>query len=165
MIARFALAAVLVCCSAAVAEDFKHQESGLQFTLPKGWTCKQSGDRLTIENKDKTLACAGGVIPQENAKAIFANIEKFVDQLDGLDDVEITDGPKKEKVNGLVQTWYEGTATHKGTKGEEEVEWDITIISGGKAILFFIGIGQLDDNEEAYDELFDSIRKIKSDQE
>jgi len=165
MIARFVLATLLVFCSTAIAEHFKHQESGLQFTLPKGWTCKQSGDRITIENKDKTLACAGGVIPKENAKAIFANIENFIDNLDGLDDVEITDGPTKETVNGLTQTWYEGTATHAGTQGEEEIEWDITIVSGGKAILFFIGIGKLDDNEDAYEEFFDSIKKIDADEE
>ena len=34
---------------------------------------------------------------------------KFLDSLEGFDDVEVTDGPKKEKVNGLEQAWYEGT--------------------------------------------------------
>jgi len=43
----------------------------------------------------------------------------------------------------------------------EEIEWDMTIVSGGRQILFLIGIGKLDENEEAYDEFFESIKKAK----
>jgi hypothetical protein len=70
-------------------------------------------------------------------------------------------------VNGLKQSWYYGTATVKdeddGT--EEEIEWDLTIVSGGKAILFLIGLGKIDDNEKAYEKFFESIKKIKADEE
>jgi hypothetical protein len=153
----------LACSTASAADVFKHQESGLQFALPTGWTCTQKDHKLFIANKDKTLSCVGGVIPQDAAKAIFADIQKFIDSLDGWNDVDVTDGPQKEKVNGLVQTWYEGTASIEDDNGNEhEVEWDMTIVTGGKEVLFLIGTGALENNEDAYEKFFDSIRKIKS---
>jgi hypothetical protein len=160
-----ATAALLLTASLLQAEDYTHQVSGLTFRLPQGWTCTEKGDQITIVNKDKTLSCVGGVIPQESAKAIFADIGKFLDTLDGLDDIEVTDGPEKEQVNGLEQAWYEGTASVTGKQSEEgeEVEWDMTIVTGGKAILFLVGIGALDENEEAYEEFFESIKKAKAD--
>lgn len=163
-----ALTAILIGVSTTlVAEDYKHKESGLQFKLPKGWTCTEKDGRLDIENKDKTVALIGGVIPKESAKAIFADIEAFLNKLDGLDDVEVTEGPTKEIVNGLKQSWYTGTATvtddDDGT--EEEIEWDMTIISGGKATLFLIGLGKIDDNEKAYQKFFESIKKSQADDE
>ena len=39
----------------------------------------------------------------------------------------------------------------------------MTVVSGGKSILFLVGTGALDDNEDAYEAFFESIRKIKSD--
>jgi hypothetical protein len=166
---RFCLvfAALLVCSSThLVAEDYKHKESCLQFKLPKGWTCTEKSGRIDIENKDKTVAIIGGVIPKESAKEIFADIEAFLEKLDGLDDVEVTDGPHKEKVNGLQQAWYSGTGTIKDEDGsDEEIEWDLTIVSGGKGILFLIGLGKIDDNEKAYQKFFESIKKTKPDEE
>lgn len=157
------IALVLLTVAPALnAADYTHKSSGLTFSLPKGWTCTEKGGRITIANKEKTVTCVGDVIPKESAKAIFADIEKFLDTLDGLDDVEVTDGPQKEKVNGLEQAWYEGTASYKNENGKtEEVEWDMTIITGGKAILFLIGIGKLDENEKAYEKFFESIKKSK----
>ena len=138
----------------------------MKFTLPEGWTCQEKDGKLEIDNADKTLAVVGGVIPKESAKAIFADIKKFLDQLDGLNDVEVAAGPEKEKVNGLEQAWYEGTASFKDENGKtQEIEWDLTIITGGKSILFLVGMGQLDDNEDEYEELFESIEKAEVDSE
>jgi hypothetical protein len=149
--------------TASASDVYKHEESGLQFQLPKGWTCTEKDNKLFIANKDKSLSCVGGVIPKEAAKAIFADINKFVDSLDGFDDVEVTDGPEKETVNGLEQAWYEGTASYDDDKGTtHEIEWDMTIVSGGKGILFLVGTGALDDNEDDYEAFFESIRKIKT---
>lgn len=154
----------LTCTTASAADFYKHEESGLQFKLPTGWTCTEKDNKLFIANKDKSLSCVGGVIPKESAKAIFADINKFVDSLDGLDDVEVTGGPEKETVNGLEQTWYEGTASYDDDNGNtHEIQWDMTVVSGGKSILFLVGTGALDDNEDAYEAFFESIRKIKSD--
>jgi hypothetical protein len=157
---------VLTAVTTLGAKEYVHQESGLTFSLPKGWTCTKEGGKITIENGDKSLACVGGVIPQETGKAIFADIKKFVDDLEGLEDAEVTGGPEKETVNGLVQTWYEGTATCLNNAGAEtEIEWDMTIVSGGKAVVFFVGMGKLDENEEAYEEFFESIKKVDAGKE
>jgi hypothetical protein len=158
----FAVLALLTMTTVLRAEEYTHTPSGLKFTLPKGWSCTEEKGRLTITNNDKSLYCVGGVIPKEAAKAIFDDIEAFIDKLDGWDDVDVTDGPEKEKVNGLMQTWYEGSAKFaSGTGNAEVMQWDMTIVTGGKAVLFLIGTGELDDNEEGYEELFESIRKAE----
>jgi len=157
-----AILALLTAATVVRAEEYEHTPSGLKFTLPKGWSCTEEKGRLTVTNQEKTLFCVGDVIPKEAAKAIFDDIEKFIDQLEGWDDVEVTGGPEKEKVNGLLQTWYEGTAKFQNGKGEaEETEWDMTIITGGKAVLFLIGTGELEDNEKAYEAFFESIKKAE----
>jgi predicted Zn-dependent protease len=159
-----AVLALLMTASLLPAKEFTHEASGLRFTLPKGWTCVEDGDRIIVTNEDKTLSCVGGVIPKDSAKAIFADIGKFLDTLDDLEDVEVTDGPEKETVNGLEQAWYSGTASVTGDQGEtEEIEWDMTIVTGGKAILFLVGIGKIGDDEEAYEEFFESIQKATAD--
>jgi hypothetical protein len=156
----FAILAMLTMTTMLRAEEYTHTPSGLKFTLPKGWKCIEEKGRLTITNKDKSLYCVGGVIPKEAAKAIFGDIEAFIDKLDGWDDVEVDFGPEKEKVNGLMQTWYEGSAKFaSGTGNAEVMQWDMTIVTGGKAVLFLIGTGELDDNIEGYEELFESIKK------
>jgi hypothetical protein len=48
-----ALAVIFAVCSVR-AEEFKHRESGLQFTLPEGWTCTEKDNKIFIENQDKT---------------------------------------------------------------------------------------------------------------
>lgn len=157
--------AVLALLSGAAtmqAADYQHKASGLQFTVPKGWTCTEKDGTLNIANADKTLHVVGGVIPKEAGQAIFADIEKFLAKLNGLQNLKVTDGPKKEKVNGLEQAWYEGTGTYQDANGKKvKIEWDMTIISGGKGVLFLIGTGDLDKYEEVYEEFFESIQKIK----
>jgi hypothetical protein len=83
-------------------------------------------------NREKTVSIVGGVIEKAAAKAILGDIDGFLSSLDGFDDVEVADGPKKEKVNGLMQSWYEGTASVKTDNGESvNIEWDMTIIRVG----------------------------------
>ena len=161
----YAIAAILLLSGATNlnAETYKHEDSGLQFTLPKGWKCTKEDDRINILNKEKTVSIVGGVIEKAAAKAILGDIDEFLSSLDGFDDVEVADGPKKEKVNGLMQSWYEGTASIRMDNGESvNIEWDMTIISGGKNILFLVGTGELDKNEETYETFFESIQKIES---
>jgi hypothetical protein len=158
------VAAFVVCVAAAAAQaaDYTHKPSGLKFTLPEGWICTEQGERLTITNEDKTVALVGGVIEQEASQAIFGDIQKFLASIDGWNNVEVTGGPTKEEADGLELTWYEGTVTIKNDNGAaEELEWDMTIVKGGKQILFLVGTGKLDENEEEYEELFESIEKAE----
>ena len=163
-----ALAALLLLSGATLlaANDYTYKPSGLSFTLPEGWTCTQKEDRLEIENAEKTVAVVGGVIPKESAKAIFADISKFLATLDGFKNVKVVAGPEKETVNGLEQAWYEGSANFKNDEGKmEQIQWDMTIVTGGKDILFLIGTGKLDENEDAYEEFFETIEKADDDAE
>src|SRR5262245_15891134 len=109
-VAALALALFVTSVNAA---EFVHKASGLKFTLPEGWSCKEKKDCLEIQNEDRSVAVVGGVITEDSVKASCADIKTFLDSLDGFDDIEVTGGTEKETVNGLKQTWYEGTATCK----------------------------------------------------
>lgn len=161
--------AVMVVLGVAVtvqAEPYKHKASGLQFNLPKGWKCAEKQDgQIIIQNADKTVHLVGGVIDKKTAKEIFDNVDKFLATLEGWKEVKVTDGPKKEKVNDLQQAWFEGTATVKDDGKDLKIEWDLTVVSGGKNPLFLVGMGQLDKNEKVYEKFFESIKKIEDDDE
>jgi hypothetical protein len=162
----FVVAALLSAATMLNADEFQHEESGLQFDLPKGWTCTEEDGKISIISKDKTVSIVGGVIEKAAAKAIFDDIDGFLDKLEGFEDVEVTHGPKKEKVNGLEQSWYEGTANVTiGEDEMEEIQWDMTIVKGGKGILFLVGTGDLDKNQKKYEAFFESIEKIEDAEE
>lgn len=160
-----ALAALMVLSAPALhAENYTHEATGLKLTLPKGWKATEKNGQMIIQNAEKTVHLVGLALKKEEAKAVFENIEMFLENVDGIGDAKVTDGPKKEKVNGLQQAWYEGTCTLKGPDGKKKkVEWDLTIVTGGKAVLFLVGMGELDENEKAYEKLFESIRKADDD--
>jgi hypothetical protein len=159
------VALLLVGATALVADEkaeHRHKPSGLKFTLPKGWKCAEDGGKLVIQNPDKSITVVGGVIEKKEAKAVFDNVDKFLATLKILSDIKVTDGPKKEKVNGLEQSWYEGTAKVKTDDGKtKNIEWDLTVVSGGKGLLFLIGLGKLDKNEKVYEKFFESIKEDK----
>ena len=160
----YALAAMVMLSIStfATAEEIQHKPTGLKFSVPKGWTCTQTGDEINIVNADKTVSLAGGVVPKEATQIIFADTKKFLNSLGTLSEVEITEGPEKETANELEQSWYSGTAKIKKDDGtQEEIEWDLVVVSGGKDNLFLVGIGKLDDNEETYEEFFTSFEKAE----
>lgn len=153
---------LLIGVTALMAEEkaeYRHKPSGLKFTLPKGWKCVETAGQIIIQNGDKSVTVVGGVIEKKGAKAVFDNIEKFLAALPNLSDAKVTDGPKKEKVNGLEQSWFEGTGKLKTDDGKtKNIEWDLTVVSGGKGLLFLIGLGKLDKNEKVYEKFFESIK-------
>jgi hypothetical protein len=155
-------ALLLVGATALRAEEkaeFRHKASGLKFTLPKGWKCVENRGQLFIQNADKTITVVGGAIDKKDAKEVFGNVEMFLGALPNLSDTKVTDGPKKEKVNDLEQSWFEGTAKLKTDDGKtKNIEWDLTVVSGGKGLLFLIGLGKLDKNEKVYEKFFESIK-------
>lgn len=153
---------LLIGTAALTAEEkaeYRHKPSGLKFTLPKGWKCVENSGQIIIQNGDKSVTVVGGLIDKKDAKAVFANVEKFLGAIPNLSDAKVTDGPKKEKVNGLEQSWFEGTGKVKTDDGKtKNIEWDLTVVSGGKGLLFLIGLGKLDKNEKVYEKFFESIK-------
>src|SRR5579859_7206364 len=106
---QYPLLAVLFLVGAAnlKAEEYTHKTTGLKFKLPKGWKVNEGKEgQVIIQNADKSIHLIGGPILEKDAKAIFDNVGKLLESFK-FTDVKITDGPKKEKVNGLQQAWYE----------------------------------------------------------
>jgi hypothetical protein len=148
------------------AETLTHEEAGLEFTVPDDWGKEQEGDFLLIKTKGEDVVMCFMVGKEAEAaeflKALGTELDKIMSDVK-LDSKE----PKHEEANGLHFSYVEGTGKiknnekfiPKGKKAEEAVQWDMTMVTGGKKLLAIVSFGKLDDNEAALKKVWDSIKK------
>ena len=156
----------LFACSALHAETLTHEEAGLEFTIPDDWGKEQEGDFLLVKTKAEDVVMCFMVGKEAEAaeflKALGTELDKIMSDVK-LDSKEA----KQEEGNGLHFTYVEGTGKiknnekfiPKGTKAEEEVQWDMTLVTGGKKLLAIVSFGKLDDNSAALTKVWNSIKK------
>jgi predicted Zn-dependent protease len=149
-----ALATALLLTGPAAAETFTHATAGLQFELPDGWTTKQDGDTLEAEGP-------GGLPSMQFDVIADAEVEHYVDGWaqgagETFQEMEVTTDAKPEKINGLQQTYSEGTAKVDG----QPIQWDLTIVQGGKKTLAIMAFGD-DLDAELMKSIYRSIRKAR----
>jgi predicted Zn-dependent protease len=148
------VAAALLAVGPAQAEVFTHAGAGLQFDLPDGWKTTPKGDSLEASAPDGLPVVQFDLIAE-------ADIEHYVDGWaegagESLGDLEVTTDAKVEEVNGLHQIYSEGTATLDG----HPVQWDLTIVKGGKKVLAVMALGENLDGK-TIEKIYASIRKAK----
>ena len=146
----------LVILSAALAMapvTVTHNETGLRFDLPDNWETDQDGNLLAAFAPDESVLLMFFVGKADNAAALLENI---VDELDGIiGDPEITsDDVVEEEINGLLQVYIEGT----GVRGGEAVDFDLTMVIGGKRNMSIVVLGDIDGWQDTVDEIYASIR-------
>jgi hypothetical protein len=147
------------------AESLEHPDSGLKIDVPKGWAHDTAEDLLVITNPDDDVVMLVLAASDDTAKAFVDHIDKELDHL--MKNPKVTKGPTEEKGNGLTQSYIEGTGVlldtdkwlPKGEKGGENVEWHLTLVTGGKIPLVVIAFGKLADNKKAIDTIYRSIKK------
>ena len=133
--------------------------------LPEGWTNEQDGDYLVATSKDKNIVMWILVGKEADAgeflKAMATELDKILTdaKLDNKD-------PKTEKNNDLAFTFVEGTAKLKadkfvpaGKKADDQVQWDLTLVTGGKKLMAIVTVGKLDANEALLTKMWNSIKK------
>ena len=148
------VASLLLGAPAAQADVFTHAAAGLQFELPDGWKTKQNGDTLEAEGP-------GGLPTMQFDVIADSDINDYVDGWaegagETFQDVEITTDAEVETVNGLRQIYSEGTATVDGT----EIQWDLTIVQGGKKTLAIMAFGE-NLQGGAIKKIYSSIKKAR----
>ncbi len=147
------------------AETLVHGEAGLQFDIPDGWTHEQDGDFLVGSSKDKDIVMWFMVGKEAEAgeflKAMGTELDKILEDAkpDGKE-------PKVDQANGLTFVYVEGTGKLKaekfapaGKKASDQVQWDLTLVTGGKKLMAIVSIGKLDVNEAMLTKLWNSIKK------
>lgn len=132
-------------------EVFTHQQSGLNFELPAGWTYTQVGDHFeaTSPNEDVTLLFFVG--NETEAEAAADEAAEVLDEL--FSNVNITLGPEIEEVNGLVQIYLEGD----GYMDDIQMDWDLTIACGDRKAMVIVALGDIEGMQRVVDNIYASI--------
>ena len=130
-----------------------HTETGLQFDLPESWEIEQDGNLLTAASPDQSVILMFYVGKADDAADLLENI---ADELDGIiDEPEITsDDVEEAEINGLLQVFIEGT----GYYGDDEVDFDLTMVFGGNRTMSIIALGDIDGMQDTIDRIYSSIR-------
>jgi predicted Zn-dependent protease len=147
-------AALLGIAPAAQAEVFTHAAAGLQFDLPAGWKTNPNGDTLEASAPDGLPVVQFDVIGESDIEDYVTGWAEGAGE--SLTDFEITSDAVVEEVNGLSQIYSEGTANLEG----HPVQWDLTIVKGGKKVLAVMALGE-DLDGKAIEKIYSSIRKAK----
>ncbi|MCJ7679961.1 MAG: hypothetical protein MUP70_04465, partial [Candidatus Aminicenantes bacterium] len=115
-----------------------HKETGLKFDLPDNWEYSQDGNLFTATSPDESVILMFFVGKADDAADLLENI---ADELDGIiSDPEITsDDVEETEINGLLQIFIEGT----GYYGDDEVDFDLTMVFGGRKTMSVIALGDL----------------------
>ena len=153
-------------CSTLRAETLTHPEAALEFTIPDSWSKEQDGDYLVVKNKDEDIVMCFMVGKEAEAAEFMKALGTELDKL--LSDAKLdSHEAKHEDVNDVHMTYVTGTGKiksnekfiPKGKKADDEVQWDMTLVTGGKKLLAIVTFGKLDDNEAAMSKIWQSIKK------
>ena len=147
------VAVCLICVGTAGAEVITHSGSGLQFELPDNWTYEQDGDLLTASSRSEDVVLFFFVSQRSDAEEF---IDALADELDAfLHDAEVTQDATQEEVNGLSQIYVEGTGTRDG----EPVDWDLTLVIGGRRALAIVAVGDIASNQDTVHAIYGSVSR------
>jgi hypothetical protein len=153
------LIALGLLASLASAQDhlMTHKEGGIQFTLPAGWQSEADGDRLLVHSRDKSVAIVFFVATEDNFEAAVGAMVDEVDKI--IDNVKVTNEGKEGEHNGMSMYSISGNGTMDG----QPVVWDVTLMAARRPIIVlgFADPASWKKNAAAYDELIQSIHKVK----
>jgi hypothetical protein len=137
----------------ALAEEISHLESGLKFTLPRGWATSQEGDVLIATNPNGTIYMVFMVTDIARSEELLGAIAEGMGG--AIQDAQLTNEPVSRQIHDLTQIHAEGI----GTCGGEACDWDLTLVTGSptRKNLFVVAIGDITTNEQVIERVYDSI--------
>lgn len=145
------VAMIFIFSSVVLSTTVTHNQTGLSFTIPDDWAYGQEGDHFAAQSPDESVILMFYVGKAESVADLMENIGE---ELDGIiDDAEIDGEPEVEEINGLVQVYIEGS----GYYGDDEIDFDMTMVLGGRRSMSIIALGDIDEWQEEVDEIYNSI--------
>jgi hypothetical protein len=148
----------LVPGGSAHAGDVVHKASGFTVWVPDDWKQTERDDgMLRVDGNNVTLYF--GVSDAKSVEDFIKTTSATLDKL--IKDSKITNGPKTEEVNGLVQSYFEGTGTNEG----QQVDFDMTFIPGEEHSMVIVALGDIQSNQETVTKVYGSIAKSESGKE
>ncbi len=141
---------------AKAAETFKHEDGGVQFTVPKGWHIEEDGDLLTVSTPDEELSMFFYIPEDEDFNAAIDGVADALDEY--IKNIKFTEKGKQSTHNGMKSYEINGTGEYEGQK----VVWDLTVLAAKKP-LFVVSVGAPDKmpkHAAEYEALVKSLKKL-----
>ena len=143
----------LLAVQAFAQETFTHEDSGLKFTLPAGWTYTHQGDHFEAASADETIILLFFV-------GNGAEVEEAIDAaVDGMSEVildpKIVTERTEVQINGLTQVFMEGDGLVDG----QPIDWDLTVVRGSRRCMAVVAMGEIENNQKLVDRIYESIRE------
>lgn len=135
----------------------KIEESGIQFTVPKGYKFSKDGEDTVVKSEDEGIDIRFTVPKDGDYETVVADAAKEID--DYLDDVKVVNKGTKGSQDGMDTTSLSGTAKNEG----EEVGWELTIVKAPKkAVLvnIYAAKSSLEKDSAKVKDFFTSIKKM-----
>lgn len=139
--------------SSLLAITITHIQSGLKFDIPDDWEYSYDEDHFEAVSPDESVVLLFYVGKTDEVADLLDNISL---ELSGLiENPEINDNIFEAEVNGLSQVFIEGTGEYRG----EIVDWDLTMVYGGKNSMSIIALGNIEDWESEITDIYASVQR------
>jgi hypothetical protein len=150
------LATLCLFATPVLAEQRTNEASGLQYTVPRGWSPERHGDMLAVVSPDgsTTLVFKADDFPISAPDELEDEIVKAIRK--NYQNVNVTQKLTVRELNDLKQVQLKGTG--KCTDGRI-CNWDVTLVTGGKKTLFMMVVGDTDKHETEINWVYRSIKK------
>jgi predicted Zn-dependent protease len=136
-------------------ELYKHEEGGVQFTIPKGWHVEEDGDLLTVSTPDEELSMFFYIPEDDDFDAAIKGVADALDEY--IKNIKFTEEGKQSTHNGMKSYEINGTGEYEGQK----VVWDLTVLAAKKP-LFVVTVAapdKLAKHAAQYETLAKSVKK------
>lgn len=142
--------------AAQAGETFTHPVAGVKFELPKGWKAKPDGEVITASSADEGLQVVFWVPDEANFEAAVKELDKELGKT--IKNMKTVGKPTQDTHNGMPH--YEETGT--GDVEGATIVWSVDVLGAKKplVILTFAAPNLYEKNADAYQTLFNSIKKI-----
>jgi predicted Zn-dependent protease len=141
---------------AAAPKVFKHEDAGIQFELPAGWTAQPAGDVLTITASDSSVSVVLWALDNVSADDARKTLDTELNKV--MKNQRVTKPATKGILNGMPVVTESGTGEVDGTT----IEWSVDLITAKKPVicLYFAAPGIADKHADEIAAFRNSIKKL-----
>ena len=139
-----------------LAENYVHEEIGVQFWIPDSWELEVTEEITVARAQDAPLTLilltSELQVVDHVTPRLFDEISKVVFK------PEVQKESGTEEINGLLHFRAEGSALYEG----EIVDWELAFIAGGRKSMLAIALGDILDQRGMIDTVFRSFTLVES---
>jgi len=140
----------------AEGKTFTHEEGGITFTLPAGWTAEPDGAQLTASPEGGGVSITFWVTEEDDFEAATGAVAEELGKM--LKNIKLDADKKEDTHNGMPHASFTGS----GQIGGRDVLFSADLLQAKKPVIVLtFGVAdQLQKHAAAYSQLVKSIKKV-----